>query len=154
LILTGYEHMLVINMPRPVIPRQVLGTLPAVTFTPGAAPPASLGRAGLTLDGLEALRLADLEGLYQEEAARRMGVSRATFARVLADARRQVADALVNSKALAISGGVVDPRLAEVWPCPVHGEGRRRGRGCRCDTGVEGPPRRRYRSGWESPPAR
>jgi predicted DNA-binding protein (UPF0251 family) len=154
LILDGYEHMLVIDMPRPVIPRQVLHTLPAVTFTPGATPPASLGRAGLTLDGLEALRLADLEGLYQEEGARRMGVSRATFARVLAEARRQVADALVNGKALAISGGVVDPRLAEAWPCPVHGEGRRRGRGCRCDADVEAPPRRRYRSGWESPPTR
>lgn len=126
MILDGYEHMLVIGMPRPLIPRQVLHTLPAVTFTPGATPPASLGRAGLTLDGLEALRLADLEGLYQEEGARRMGVSRATFARV----------------------------LAEAWPCPVHGEGRRRGRGCRCDADVEAPPRRRYRSGWESPPTR
>jgi len=145
---------LLLNMSRPVIPRQVLHTLPAVTFAPGTGPAAGLGQAGLTLDGLEALRLADLEGLYQEEAARRMGVSRATFARVLAGARRQVADALVNGKALSISGGVVDPRLSEAWPCPVHGEGRRRGRGCRCDAGVEGPQRRRYRSGRESPPAR
>jgi len=146
--------MLVIEMSRPLIPRQVLHTLPAVTFTPGTAPAADMESAGFTLDGLEALRLADLEGLYQEEAARRMGVSRATFARVLAGARRQVADALVNGKALSISGGVVDPRLAEAWPCPVHGEGRRRGRGCRCDTEGDRPHRPRFRSGWESPPTR
>lgn len=141
-------------MPRPVIPRQVLQTLPAVTFVPGAAPAAGLERAGLTMDGLEALRLADLEGLYQEEAARRMGVSRATFARVLAGARRQVADALVNGKALSISGGVVDPRLAGVWPCPVHGGSSRKGRGCRCDTDDERPNRHRSREGWASSPAR
>lgn len=141
-------------MPRPVIPRQVLRTLPAGTFAPGGTPTAGVGRAELTVDGLEALRLADLEGLYQEEAARRMGVSRATFARVLAGARRQVADALVNGKALAISGGVIDPRRAEAWPCPVHGGDRRRGRGCRCATGDDGPRRRRSRSGRASLPAR
>jgi predicted DNA-binding protein (UPF0251 family) len=139
---------------RPLIPRQVLHTLPAVTFAPGTGPAAGLDQAGLTLDGLEALRLADLEGLYQEEAARRMGVSRATFARVLVGARRQVADALVNGKALSVSGGVVDPRLAEAWPCPVHGGERRRGRGCRCDAGDERPHRHRSRAGWESPSAR
>ncbi len=146
--------MLVIAMSRPVIPRQVLQTLPAVTFTPGTDPKTAVESAHLTLDGLEALRLADIEGLYQEEAARRMGVSRATFARVLAVARRQVADALVNGKALAISGGVVDPRLTEAWPCPVHGEGRRRGRGCRCDAGDERPRRHRSRSGRGNSPGR
>ena len=145
---------MLVCMPRPLIPRQVLHTLPAVTFAPGTGPAAGLGQAGLTLDGLEALRLADLEGLYQEEAARRMGVSRATFARVLAGARRQVADALVNGKVLSISGGVVDPRLAKVWPCPVHGGGSRRGRGCRCDQGGERPRRHRSRAGWEGPSAR
>ena len=149
-----YEHMIIIVMPRPLIPRQVLDTLPAVTFTPGSIPTGDLGRVSLTLDGLEALRLADLEGLYQEEAAQRMGVSRATFARVLAGARRQVADALVNGKALSISGGVIDPRLAEVWPCPVHGKGKRRGRGCHCDAGGDRLYRHRSRSGWEDPPPR
>jgi len=141
-------------MPRPLIPRQVSDTLPAATFAPEPARATGLEPARLTLDGLEALRLADLEGLYQEEAARRMGVSRATFARVLAGARRQVADALVNGKALSISGGVIDPRLAEAWPCPVHGEGRRRGRGCRCDTDGERPYRHRSWAGWGGPSAR
>jgi predicted DNA-binding protein (UPF0251 family) len=86
----------------------------------------------LTLDGLEALRLADLEGLYQEEAAERMGVSRATFARTLTAARKAMADALVNGKALEIGGGTVVRRATRSWPCPIHGRRRRRGRACRC----------------------
>ena len=67
-----------------------------------------LERVSMTLDGLEAIRLADLEGLYQEDAAVRMGISRATFARVLAEAHRAVAEALVRGKALDIGGGPVD----------------------------------------------
>jgi predicted DNA-binding protein (UPF0251 family) len=94
-----------------------------------------LEQVTLTLDGLEAMRLADLESLYQEEAAERMGVSRATYARVLTEARRVVADALVNGKALEIDGGVVDRRPSGRWPCPVHGGRRRRGRSCRCSGG-------------------
>jgi predicted DNA-binding protein (UPF0251 family) len=91
-----------------------------------------LESTSLSLDGLEALRLADLEGLYQEEAARRMGISRATFARVLTEARRAVAEALLEGRALLIGGGEVCERKAKEWPCPVHGGHRRRGRGCRC----------------------
>lgn len=48
------------------------------------------------------MRLADLEGLYQEEAARRMGISRTTLSRTLAEARRKVADALVGGKRLVV----------------------------------------------------
>jgi hypothetical protein len=61
-----------------------------------------------------------------------MGVSRATFARVLATARKVVADALVNGKAVEISGGTVDRRASGDWPCPVHDERGRRGRDCSC----------------------
>jgi predicted DNA-binding protein (UPF0251 family) len=61
----------------------------------------------MTLDELEALRLADLETLYQEDAAARMKVSRSTFARVLESARRKVADSLVNGRAIVIEGGPV-----------------------------------------------
>jgi predicted DNA-binding protein (UPF0251 family) len=98
-----------------------------------------LEQVPLTLDGLEALRLADLEGLYQEEAAKRMGISRATFARVLAAARKAVADTLVNGKSVAIGGGVVDRRSRGRWPCPVHGGRGRRGRSCRCRGGRATP---------------
>jgi predicted DNA-binding protein (UPF0251 family) len=62
----------------------------------------------LTLDEAEALRLADVEGLYQEEAAKRMNVSRPTFGRILEIAHRKVADAIVNGKAIKLEGGVVE----------------------------------------------
>jgi predicted DNA-binding protein (UPF0251 family)/predicted Fe-Mo cluster-binding NifX family protein len=57
----------------------------------------------LQADELEALRLMDFEGLYQEECAERMGISRTTLSRTLAEARRKVADALLHGKRLAIA---------------------------------------------------
>jgi predicted DNA-binding protein (UPF0251 family) len=56
----------------------------------------------LSLDEVEALRLADHEGRYHEEAAREMKVSRATFGRIVNEARRKVARALIQGKALKI----------------------------------------------------
>ena len=61
----------------------------------------------MTLDEFEALRLADLEGLYQEQAALQMGVSRPTFSRIVESAHKKVADALVHGKAIRIEGGTV-----------------------------------------------
>lgn len=119
-------------MSRPPIPRRVREGLESLVFKPRGVPMEDLESRELTLDGLEALRLSDLEGLYQEEAACRMGVSRATYARVLAEARTAVAEALVEGRALLVGGGVVAERSAREWPCPVHGGRRRRGRGCRC----------------------
>jgi predicted DNA-binding protein (UPF0251 family) len=126
-------------MARPLSTRQIPRGLKERAFKPQGVPMAELEQLTLTLDGLEALRLADLEGLYQEEAALRMGVSRPTFARVLAAARKTIADALVNGKSVEISGGVVDRRPKSRRPCPVHGGRRRRGRGCRCRRGAGGP---------------
>jgi uncharacterized protein len=57
----------------------------------------------LQADELEALRLMDFEGLYQEECAERMGISRTTLSRTLAQARRKVADALLHGKRLVIA---------------------------------------------------
>ncbi len=51
-------------------------------------------------DELEALRLCDYEGLIQEEAGARMGVSRGTVQRILASARKKVAEALTTGSAL------------------------------------------------------
>jgi len=59
----------------------------------------------LLIEGLEAIRLNDLEGLNQETAAIRMGVSRQTFGRILSEARMVVAEALVMGKVLRIEGG-------------------------------------------------
>jgi predicted DNA-binding protein (UPF0251 family) len=125
-------------MARPLNTRQIRRDLNERAFKPRGVPMSDLEQVTLTLDGLEALRLADLEGLYQEEAAERMGVSRATFARVLATARKTVADALVQGKAVEISGGAVSRRARGKRPCPVHGGQRRRGRGCGCRQGKGG----------------
>jgi len=64
-----------------------------------------LEEVGLTVDEYEAIRLADLVGLSHEEAGQRMGVSRATFGRIIQNARRMVADAIVNGMAIRIEGG-------------------------------------------------
>lgn len=119
-------------MARPTNQRRIPTYLEGRIFKPQGKPLAGMERVLMPLDGLEAIRLADLQGLYQEEAARRMGVSRATFARILTEARRAVAEALVGDRALEVSGGAVVRRPEPEWPCPVHGRGRRRGRGCLC----------------------
>jgi len=59
------------------------------------------------MDELEAVRLADLEKLYQEEAARKMSVSRQTFGNIIQSAHKKIADALLKGKALKIEGGFV-----------------------------------------------
>jgi len=114
-----------------------VGLLPQATyFKPRGVPLRTLQQVALTVDELEALRLADLEGLYQEEAAGRMNVSRQTFGRIVEAAHKKVADALVNGKALSIEGGPVEV-AAPVHPDrfgrgpggPPHGRRRRRGQG-------------------------
>jgi len=61
-----------------------------------------LEEVGLSLDELEAIRLADYEGLYHEQAAEKMKISRPTFGRILGEARRKLAETLVEGKALRI----------------------------------------------------
>lgn len=101
-------------------------------FKPIGRPIDDLEIESLRMDELEALRLADLEGLYQETAAARMGVSRPTFARILGRARKAVATALIEEKLLIVSDGPVVATSDTPFPCPVHDDGTRRGRGCRC----------------------
>lgn len=115
-------------MPRPFKCRRVLGTPGADYFKPRGIPLSDLQEIGLTLDEFEAVRLADLEGLYQEDAAKKMNVSRQTFGNIIASAHKKIADAIVNGKALKISGGnyVQEPRQ----PGPPFGGGLGRGR-CR-----------------------
>ena len=92
-------------MPRPRHCRYV-SAAPAVTyFKPRGIPLRELQEACLSVDELEALRLADAEGLTAQEAALHMRVSRHTFGRTLASARRTVALALTQGMALRIEGG-------------------------------------------------
>jgi len=59
----------------------------------------------LTVDEFEAVRLACLEGMHQEEAAKKMRISRPTFSRIVTAAHKKIADGLVNIKAIRIEGG-------------------------------------------------
>jgi predicted DNA-binding protein (UPF0251 family) len=74
-------------------------------FKPRGIPLLALEESCLTVDEREALRLADLLDLSHEEAGQRMGVSRATFGRIIQRARKIVADALISGKAIKIEGG-------------------------------------------------
>ena len=75
--------------------------LPKVTcFKPDGVPRNMLQSIVLTVDELEAIRLADKEGLYQADAALRMQVSRPTFGRILEAAHKKVAEAIVDGKQL------------------------------------------------------
>ena len=94
-------------MSRPLTERRVGCRVPARSFKPAGVPGRALEEVVLSLDEAESIRLADLEGLYQEAAAFRMAVSRQTFGRIVEAARRKVADAIINGKLLRIEGGVV-----------------------------------------------
>jgi len=84
---------------------------PGVTyFKPRGVPMRELTEVYLPLDGLEAIRLADLEGLSHEEAAQRMHISRQTFGRILSSARNTVARAIVGGLALRIH--TTDPNVS------------------------------------------
>ena len=74
-------------------------------FRPQHIPSNRLDGICITLDEFEAVRLADYEGLKQEEAAKRLKISRPTFSRIIASARNKIGDALVNIKAIKIEGG-------------------------------------------------
>lgn len=108
-------------MSRPRKPRCVRGEPAYVFFKPQGIPLRELELVSLSVEELEALRLADIEGLYQEDAAERMEVSRATFQRVLKEAHTKVATALVEGKALGIEGGdyvlAGDTRVFECVEC-------------------------------------
>jgi predicted DNA-binding protein (UPF0251 family) len=93
-------------MSRPFKCRHI-GCEPGTTyFKPRGIPLSELNEVVLTVDEFEAVRLADLEGLYQEEAAKKMKISRQTFGNIISSAHGKIADAIINGKAIKIEGGV------------------------------------------------
>ena len=118
-------------MPRPRHFRRIAYLPQATFYKPRGVPLSVLKHITLTVDELEAVRLADLQGLYQEQAAEKMNVSRQTFGRIIDSAHKKIADALVNGKALSIEGGIVELDTTTL-PEPPHRFRRgpsRRGRG-------------------------
>ncbi len=106
-----------------------IGFVPGATyFKPWGVPLRELEEIVLALDELEALRLADLQGQYQEQAAEKMKISRPTFSRIVESARKKVADALINGKALRLEGGpVIQPPAGATSEERRGGWGRGRG---------------------------
>lgn len=94
-------------MSRPICCRRVAGPPRCGRFQPAGGPASARDEIVLAVDELEALRLADFEGLYQEEAGERMRVSRPTFGRIIESARKKVAQALVEGRGIRIEGGAV-----------------------------------------------
>lgn len=91
-------------MARPVKCRRVGCDLPARYFKPQGIPLCELEEIELALDEVEAMRLTDVEDLYQADAAERMGISRQTLGNIVARAHKKVARAILEGKALRVSG--------------------------------------------------
>lgn len=89
-------------MPRCKKPRNCKCRFRGKAFKPAGIPMSGIERVPISRDELEALKLCDLDGLTQEEAGARMGVSRGTVQRILAAARKKVATALTRCRALVI----------------------------------------------------
>jgi predicted DNA-binding protein (UPF0251 family) len=103
-------------MPRPKKCRRI-GSYPReIFFKPSGIPLRELIGVNLTVEGLEAIRLADSEGMDHATAAKAMNISRPTFSRIISEARGIVAKALVNGWAIHIEGGHY-----EIEPKKIHG---------------------------------
>ncbi len=89
-------------MPRPLKPKRVWFSPDVTYFKPAGIPLRALEEVVITLEELEALRLKDYEGLDQTQAAEKMNISQPTFNRLLNSARRKLADALINGKAIRV----------------------------------------------------
>ena len=92
-------------MARPVKLRCVAQLPNTAFFRPVGIPTNALQGVCLSVEEVESIRLKDLEGLEQEECAQKMRISRPTFHRILESARKKLADALINGKAIQIEGG-------------------------------------------------
>jgi len=94
-----------IKMPRPVKSRRV-ESLPEFTyFVPAGRRKCEIEEILIKVEEFEAMRLKDVEDLNQEECAERMQISRQTFQNIIDSARKKIATALIEGKAINISGG-------------------------------------------------
>ena len=122
-------------MARPNNPRRV-GFLPqTIRFKPTGIKASSLEEVVLGNDEIEAIRLKDLLGMSQGEAAKEMRISQSTFHRLVLTARQKIADAFVNGKAVRIEGGNIS--LNEDFSQPCHWRKRW---GCKAKGACETPP--------------
>ncbi|MDD2212211.1 MAG: DUF134 domain-containing protein [Peptococcia bacterium] len=116
-------------MPRPIKWRKVCCLPERSKFGPLDAPANEQNHVNMTVDEYETIRLIDLEGFTQEECARQMNVARTTVQGIYIEARKKLAESLINGKVLLIKGG--EYRLCDGLGngcgrgCHRHGRGRR-----------------------------
>jgi predicted DNA-binding protein (UPF0251 family) len=87
---------------RKKIIRQISQDHSHVCFKPCGIKGKYLEKMMLSEDEMEAIRLSDYEGLYQQECADKMGISRTTFSRILQQAHKKISDALLHGKAIVM----------------------------------------------------
>lgn len=92
-------------MPRPRRCRRVCFQPEVTYFKPSGIRRCELEVITLAVDELEAVRLKDFQNLDQEKAAEEMNISQPTFHRLIQNARKKIADAIVNGKAIKVEGG-------------------------------------------------
>ncbi|HHX18905.1 MAG TPA: DUF134 domain-containing protein [Clostridiaceae bacterium] len=109
-------------MARPRKRRRVCGLPEINRFGPLDLPEVAGENVVMTVDEYETIRLIDLEGFTQEECAEQMNVARSTIQSIYVEARKKLAEALVNGKVLSIEGGTY---------LLCDGSGNGCGRGCR-----------------------
>lgn len=89
-------------MPRPRLNRRIFFNPDVTFFKPQGVSMAVLDIIDLTIEETEALRLKNIEGLSQDESAKRMNTSQSTFQRILSSAYNKISDAIINGKAIKI----------------------------------------------------
>ena len=89
-------------MPRPRLCRKIKFNPDITYFKPQGVPLRTLEVVSLSLEEMEALRLKNIEGLEQTQAAEKMNTSQSTFQRILSSAHQKISDALINGKAISI----------------------------------------------------
>ena len=92
-------------MPRPRLCRRIRFNTNVTYFKPQGVPMRFLEMVELTPEEMEALRLKNVKGLDQEQAAKEMNTSQSTFQRILSSAYKKISDALINGKAIKIICG-------------------------------------------------
>jgi predicted DNA-binding protein (UPF0251 family) len=100
-------------LPRPTKCRRVDFFPENSYFVPIGKPKCKLEEIVLKVEELEAMRLKDIEELNQEECAERMQVSRQTFQNIIDSARKKIAIALTEGKAINITGGNYTTKLCK-----------------------------------------
>jgi uncharacterized protein len=104
-------------MARPRCCRRVVGEPACKIFKPTGVPASLLEEVVLFIDEFEAIRLADLEGLYHKQAAEGMAISRQTFGRIVETARGKIARVLVEGLSLRIEGGDIERVEQRAFRC-------------------------------------